>query len=182
MNFNPNSYSQIIQKYLILRDYLGTLGSYSKSFRTMTQLKNIIRKALDYPLIFLRKGTQLKSIVLKEYLIIPDYLLRYLVQIYLVVLTTNQESNYSLLSVTYNYQAITPFVSLLGSKLATRLVYSSILGYILITLVYPKLKYLNSSYNGLVPPLNSLSKSTYLYYSSYQGRLCFTINNPIAYY
>jgi hypothetical protein len=89
MNFNPDSYSRTIWKYLILRDYLGTLGSYSESFGTATWLKNIIRKALDYPLAFLGKGTWLKSIFLKERLIIPDYLLYYPVWIYLVILTTN---------------------------------------------------------------------------------------------
>ena len=129
INTYPSSHSQIIRS-LILRDYLETLGDFSKSFRTITQLKNIIQRALNYPLILLRKGTQLKNIILKERLIIPNYLLYYLVQIYLVILPTNQESNYSLLSVTYSYQAITLSVSLLGNKLATRLVHGSLLGYI----------------------------------------------------
>jgi hypothetical protein len=47
----------------------------SKSFGTTTWLKNIVLKALDYPLAFLRKGTWLKSVVVKERLTIPDYLL-----------------------------------------------------------------------------------------------------------
>jgi hypothetical protein len=78
MNINPNSHSRIIWKSLVLRVRLGTLGDLSESFRTATWLK-IIRKALGYPLVFLGKGTWPKSVVLKERLIIPDYLLYYLV-------------------------------------------------------------------------------------------------------
>ena len=77
MNFNPDSHSWTIWKCLVLRDHLGTLGGHSESFGTATWLKNIVRRALDYPLTLLGKGTQLKSIVLKEHLIIPDYLLSY---------------------------------------------------------------------------------------------------------
>jgi hypothetical protein len=102
INTNPDSYSQIIRS-LILRDYLGTLGDLSKSFGTTTWLKNIVRRALEYPLTLLGKGTWLKSVVLKEYLIIPNYLLSYSVWIHLVVLTTNRESNYSPLGVTYGH-------------------------------------------------------------------------------
>jgi hypothetical protein len=56
---------------------LGTLGDLSESFGTATWLKNIVRRALEYPLALLGKGTRLKSVVLKEYLTIPDYLLNY---------------------------------------------------------------------------------------------------------
>jgi hypothetical protein len=129
---------------LVLRDRLGTLGDLSESFGTATWLK-IIRKALGYPLAFLGKGTWLKSVALKERLAIPDYRLHYPVWIHLVVPTTNWESNHSPLGVTYNHQATTPSISLLGSRLATRLAYGGILGYILTALIYPKLKYLNSS-------------------------------------
>jgi len=76
MNINPDSHSQTIRS-LILRDRLGTLGDLSESFGTATWLKNIVRRALDYPLTLLGKGTRLKSVVLKEHLIIPDYLLGY---------------------------------------------------------------------------------------------------------
>ena len=51
MNTNPDSYSQTIRS-LILRDRLGTLGDLSESFGTATWLKNIVLKALDYPLAF----------------------------------------------------------------------------------------------------------------------------------
>jgi hypothetical protein len=78
MNINLDSHSQIIRS-LTLRDRLGTLGDLSKSFGTATWLKNIVRKALDYPLALLGKGTWLKSVVLKEHLTIPDYLFSYLV-------------------------------------------------------------------------------------------------------
>jgi hypothetical protein len=102
INTNPDSYSQIIRS-LILRDCLGTLGDLSKSFGTAIWLKNIIRRALDYLLVLLGKGTRLKSIILKEYLIIPDYLLGYSVWIYLIIPTTNWESNYLPLGVIYGY-------------------------------------------------------------------------------
>ena len=180
VNFNPDSHSRTIWKCLVLRDHLGTLGGHSESFGTATWLKNIVRKALDYPLAFLGKGTWLKSIVLKERLTIPDYLLRHPVWIHLVVPTANWESNHSPLGVAYDHQATTPSVSLLGSRLATRLAHGGVLGCILTASVYPKLKYLNSSCGGLALPLNGPSKSTYLYYSSYWGRLCFAMNNPMA--
>jgi hypothetical protein len=77
MNINPNSYSRTIWKSLILRDGLRTLSDLSKSFGNATWLKNIILKALDYPLTFLGKGTWLKGVVLKERLTIPDYLLHH---------------------------------------------------------------------------------------------------------
>jgi hypothetical protein len=77
MNINPDSHSRTIWKTLVLRDRLGTLGDLSESFGTATWLKNIILKALDYPLAFLGKGTWLKSIVLKGCLTIPEYLLDY---------------------------------------------------------------------------------------------------------
>jgi hypothetical protein len=88
MNTNPDSHSQTIRS-LILRDRLGTHGDLSKSFGTATWLKTIVRKALDYPLALLGKGTRLKSVVLKEHLTIPDYLLGYSVWIHLVVPTAN---------------------------------------------------------------------------------------------
>jgi hypothetical protein len=165
MNINPDSHSRRIWKSLVLRVRLGTLGD-PESFGTATWPK-IVRKALGYPLAFLGKGTWLKSTVLKERLTIPDCLLRHPVWIHLVVPTANWESNHSPLGVAYNHQATTPSVSLLGSRLAARLAHGGVLGYILIASVYPKLKYLNSSYGGLAPPLNGLSKSTYLYHSSY---------------
>jgi hypothetical protein len=129
MNINLDSHSQTIRS-LTLRDRLGTLGDLSKSFGTATWLKNIVRKALDYPLALLGKGTWLKSVVLKEYLTIPDYLLGYSVWIHLVVPTANRESNHSPLGVSYSYQATAPSVSLLGSRLAARLVYGGLLGWI----------------------------------------------------
>jgi hypothetical protein len=148
MNINPNSV-------------------ISESFRTATWLKNIVLKALGYLLAFLRKGTWLKSVVLEERLTVPDYLLDHPVWIHLVVPTANWESNHSPLGVAYDHQATTPSVFLLGSRLAARLAYGGVLGCILTALVYPKLKYLNSSCGGLAPTLNGLFKSTYLYYSSY---------------
>jgi hypothetical protein len=48
------------------------LGDLSESFGTATWLKNIVRRAFDYSLTLLREGTRLKSVVLKEHLIIPD--------------------------------------------------------------------------------------------------------------
>jgi len=113
MNTNPDSHSQTIRS-LILRDRLGTLGDLSKSFRTATWLKNIVLKALDYPLALLGKRTWLKSVVLKEHLTIPDYLLGYSVWIHLVVPTANWESNHSPLGVAYGHQATTPSVSCWG--------------------------------------------------------------------
>ena len=89
MNINPDSHSRTIWKSLVLRVRLGTLGDLSESFGTATWLKNIIRRALEYSLVLLEKGTRLKSIVLKKYLIIPDYLFSYLVWIHLIILTTN---------------------------------------------------------------------------------------------
>jgi hypothetical protein len=127
MNTNPDSYSQTIRS-LILRDRLGTLGDLSESFGTAIWLKNIARRALEYPLALLGKGTRLKSVVLKEYLTIPDYVLSYSVWIYLVVPTTNWESNYSPLGVTYSHQATALSVSLLGSRLAARLAHGGLLG------------------------------------------------------
>jgi hypothetical protein len=129
MNTNPDSHSQTIRS-LILRDRLGTLGDLSESFGTATWLKNIVRRALDYPLALLGKGTRLKSVVLKEHLTIPDYLLGYSVWIHLVVPTANRESNHSPLGVAYGHQATAPSVSLLGSRLAARLAHGGLLGWI----------------------------------------------------
>jgi hypothetical protein len=129
MNINPDSHSQTI-RILILRDRLGTLGDLSKSFGTATWLKNIVRRALDYPLALLGKGARLKSVVIKEHehLTIPDYLLGYSVWIHLVVPTANWESNHSPLGVAYGHQATAPSVSLLGSTLAARLAHGGLLG------------------------------------------------------
>ena len=77
ININPGSHSRTIWKCLVLRDRLGTLGDHSESFGTAAWLKDIVRKALDSPLAFLGKGTWLKSVVLKERLTIPDYLLHH---------------------------------------------------------------------------------------------------------
>jgi hypothetical protein len=101
ININPDSYSRRIWKSLVLRVRLGTLGD-PESFGTATWPK-IIRKALGYSLAFLGKGTWLKSTILKECLIISDYLLYYPVWIHLVILTTNWESNHSPLGVIYNH-------------------------------------------------------------------------------
>jgi hypothetical protein len=79
----------LVWKRLAPRDCLGTVGHLSESFRTATWLKNIVLKALDYPLAFLGKGAWLKSIIPKERLTIPDYFLNHLVWIHLVVLATN---------------------------------------------------------------------------------------------
>jgi hypothetical protein len=49
----------------------------------------MVLKALGYLLTFLGKGTWLKSVVLKERLTIPDYLLDYPVRIHFVVPTAN---------------------------------------------------------------------------------------------
>ena len=88
----------------------------------------MVLKALGYLLAFLGKGTWLKSVVLKERLTIPDYLLHHPVWIHLVVPTTNWESNRSPLSVAYDHQATTPSVCLLGSRLAARLAHGRVLG------------------------------------------------------
>jgi hypothetical protein len=63
----------------------------------------MVLKALGYLLAFLRKETWLKSIVLKERLTIPDYLLDHPVWIDLVVPTANWESNHSPLGVAYDH-------------------------------------------------------------------------------
>ena len=84
-----------------------------ESFGTATWLKNIVLGAFDYLLVFLGKGAWLKNIVLKKRLIIPDYLLDHLVWVYLIVLTTNWESNHSPLGIAYNYQTTTLSISLL---------------------------------------------------------------------
>ena len=105
--------------------------------------------------------------VARNNLAIHDYFCGHPAWIHLVVPTANWESNHLPLSVAYNHQATTQSASLLGSRLATRLAHSGVLGCILTTSVYPKLKYLNSACGGLAPPLNGLSKFTYLYYLSY---------------
>ena len=78
VNINPDSRSRTIWKSLVLRDGLGTLG-ISEPFGTTTRLKNIVPKALNYLLAFLGKGTWLESVVLKERLTTPNYLLDHLV-------------------------------------------------------------------------------------------------------
>ena len=128
MNINPDSHSRTIWKSLVLRVRLGTLGDLSESFRTTAWLKNIALTALGYLLTFLGEGTWLKSIVLKERLTIPDYLLHHPVWIHFVVPTANWESNHSPLGVAYDHQATTPSVSLLGSRLAARLARGGVLG------------------------------------------------------
>jgi hypothetical protein len=136
-----------------LRVHLRTLGYPPESFGTATWLRNFVLKTLDYLLAFLGKGTWLKSVALKERLAIPDHLLDHPVWIHLVVPTANWKSNHSPLSIAYNDQATTPSVSLLGSRLAARSAHDAILGCILTASVYPKLKYLNSSCEGLAPPI-----------------------------
>jgi hypothetical protein len=75
MNINPDSHSRTIWKSLVLRDHLRTCGHISESFGAATWLKNIVLKALGYPLTLLGKGTWLKCVVLKECLTIPNNLL-----------------------------------------------------------------------------------------------------------
>jgi len=77
MNINPDSHNRTIWKSLVLRDRLGTPGDLFESFGTATWLENIVLKILGYPLTFLGKGTWLKSVLLKERLTIPEYLLHH---------------------------------------------------------------------------------------------------------
>jgi hypothetical protein len=165
-NIQQGSDLQELQVH-IPRVHLGTLGYPLKSFRAATWLKNMVLKSLDYLLALLGNGAWLKSAVFEERLTIPDYLPNHPVWIHLVVPTANGESNHSPLGVAYDHQATTPSISLLGSRLAARLARGGVLGCELTASAYPKLRYLNSSCGGLALPFNGLSKSTYLYHSSY---------------
>jgi hypothetical protein len=89
MENNSDSFSWMIWKSLVLKAHLGTLGYAPESFRTMTSLKNIVLKTFNDLLALFRKGAWLKSVVLKERLTIPNYLLRHPVWIHFVIPTAN---------------------------------------------------------------------------------------------
>ena len=131
-----------------LRGHSRSLTQLLESFGHATGLKRII-------LAFLGQGTWLNSATFQIYPKILKDILDYSVWIHHIIPSANWKSSHSLLGVTYDHEATTPAVFLLGSRLAAVLAYIRARGYVLTASVYPKFKYLNSSCGELASPRKS---------------------------